>query len=267
MFQKKNPLDQEWEKLLKTEKKFINDRVEKKDSFLNKKLSEKVPDKLQTTLNQAFAKAFRMVFEKGTDVIEKTYKKEELENEFKINQYTDEIRQNKKSLKAFGKKAQTSRGVNLVLSGVSGVGMGFAGIGIPDIPVFTGMILKSIYEIALNYGFEYETEGERRFILMIIQGAVSYGEGIGKVDTAIDDYIKNVEVPEDYDEKKQIVETADSLSKELLYMKFLQGIPVVGMIGGAYDVVCLKRITDYANIKYKKRFLTRKRRMSIRNKK
>ena len=261
MFQKKNPLDQEWEKLLKNENKFINDRVEKKDSFLNKKLSEKVPEKLQTTLNQAFVKAFQMVFEKGTGVIEKTYKKEELENRFKINQYADELCQSKKSFKAFGKKAQASRGVNLVLSGVSGVGMGVAGIGIPDIPVFTGMILKSIYEIALNYGFEYETEGERRFILMLIQGAVSYGEGIKPIDAAIDDYIANVEVPDDYDEKQQIAQTADSLSKELLYMKFLQGIPVVGAVGGAYDVICLKRITDYANIKYKRRFITKKRRM------
>ncbi len=264
MFQKKNPLDQEWEKLLKIEDKFIKDRSEKKDSFLNKKLSEKVPEKLQATLNQAFAKAFSMVFEKGTDVIEKTYKKEEMEKNFKINQYADELHQNKKSLKAFGKKAQTSRGVNLVLSGVSGVGMGLAGIGIPDIPVFTGMILKSIYEIALNYGYEYETEGERRFILMIIQGAVSYGEGMTITNRVIDDYIVNVEVPEDYDEKQQITETAESLSKELLYMKFLQGIPIVGVVGGACDVIYLKRITDYANIKYKKRFLAKKRRMSSR---
>ena len=145
MFQKKSPLDAEWEKLIKIEDKFLNNRVDKKDSFLNKKISEKVPEKLQSTLNSAFAKAFEAVFDKGTDVIEKTYKKEELQKDFKINQYADEVRQSKKSLKAFGKKAQNLRSVNLLLSGVSGMGMGFAGIGIPDIPVFTGMILKSIY--------------------------------------------------------------------------------------------------------------------------
>ena len=261
MFQKKSPLDAEWEKLIKAENKFLNDRVNKKDSFLNKKLAEKVPAKLQSTLNSGFTKAFGTVFAKGTDVIEKTYKKEELQKDFKINQYADEVRQSKKSLKTFGKKAKTASSVNLLISGVSGVGMGIAGVGIPDIPVFTGMILKSIYEIALNYGFEYETEGERRFILLIIQGAVSYGDALLKADTAIDDYIANVTVPDEYDEKEQIERTAEGLSKELLYMKFIQGIPVVGAVGGAYDVVYLKKITDYANIKYKKRFLTKKKRM------
>ena len=36
MFRKKNPLDAEWEKLIKSEAKFLNDRYVKKDSFLNK---------------------------------------------------------------------------------------------------------------------------------------------------------------------------------------------------------------------------------------
>lgn len=41
-------------------------------------------------------------------------------------------------------------------------------------------------------------------------------------------------------------------------MKFLQGIPVVGAVGGIYDAVYMKRITEYANLKYKKRFLMKK---------
>lgn len=44
------------------------------------------------------------------------------------------------------------------------------------------------------------------------------------------------------------------LSKELLYMKFLQGIPVVGVAGGAFDVKYMKEITAYAELKYRKRY-------------
>lgn len=258
MFQKKSPFDQEWEKLSKREQKFLKDREQKKDSALNQKLAEKVPEKLQSTLNAAFAKAFGMIFEKGTGIIEKTYKKEELEKTFKINEYTNEVRQNKRSLKAFGKKAEGSGRVNLLVSGAAGVGMGLVGVGIPDIPVFTGMVLKSIYEIALNYGYEYESEGERRFILMLIEGAVSYGHEMLEVNAQIDAYIENAEMPEDYEEKAQIARTAAGLSKELLYMKFLQGIPIVGAVGGIYDAVYMKRITEYANLKYKKRFFKKK---------
>ena len=260
MFQRKTPFEAEWEKLQKKEQKFLQACTEQKESFLNQKLAEKVPPKLQGTLDKAFAKAFSTIFAKGTDVIEKTYKKEELQKTYKINEYANEVRQSKKSLKAFGKKAENSGRVNMLVSGAAGVGMGLVGIGIPDIPVFTGMILKSIYEIALNYGYEYETEGERRFILLIIQGAVSRGAKMQSIDKTIDDYILNIEVPEDYNEQKQIEETAAGLSKELLYMKFLQGIPIVGVVGGAYDVVYLKQITEYAYLKYKKRFLIKKKR-------
>ena len=50
-------------------------------------------------------------------------------------------------------------------------------------------------------------------------------------------------------------QASHALSSELLYMKFLQGIPIAGIIGGMYDAVYLKRIADYADMKYKRRFL------------
>ena len=44
MFQKKSALSLEWEKLQKKEKKFLQAREQKKDSLINQKLEEKVPD-------------------------------------------------------------------------------------------------------------------------------------------------------------------------------------------------------------------------------
>ena len=67
MIQKKSPLDAEWEKLIKRENKFLKDRGDKKDSFLNKKLAEKVPAKLQSTLNNGFTKAFGTVAGNGSN--------------------------------------------------------------------------------------------------------------------------------------------------------------------------------------------------------
>ena len=55
-----------------------------------------------------------------------------------------------------------------------------------------------------------------------------------------------------------IEQTAGSLSGELLYMKFLQGIPIVGAAGGAYDVLYMKRVSDYAQMKYHRRFCRRR---------
>ena len=255
---KKSALDIEWRQFQKKEQKFLETRAEKKDTFLNKKLAEKVPEKLQGTLDTAFAKAFGMIFAKGTSVIEKTYKKEELQKSFKVNEYADCVWQTRGSLRVFEKKAEKAGMRNMLMSGATGIGMGVFGVGIPDIALFVGFILRSVYEIALDFGYEYESEAERRFILMIIEGAVSYGEDLRRIDACINAFIEQNELPRDYSEKQQIARTAAGLSKELLYMKFLQGIPVVGAVGGAYDVVYLKKITEYANLKYKRRFLLKK---------
>lgn len=255
---RKSPLEKEWESLIKKEQDFLKKRQEKKDSFLNQKLAEKVPEKLQSTLDGAFFKAFTVIFEKGTSIIEKTYRRDDIEKKHKINAFADETLQNRKSIKKFSKEAGNAGNKNLLISGVAGVGMGLLGIGLPDIPVFTGMILKNIYEIALHYGYEYDSTKERYFILLLIQGAVSYGDTLLEIDKKVNEYIKEEKLPLDYQRVKQIEETAGVLSKELLYMKFVQGIPVVGAIGGAVDVVYMQRITEYAKMKYQRRFLEKK---------
>ena len=258
-FQKRAPLEKEWDKLVKEERKFLLSRAVKRESFLNQKLEQVVPDKLQDTLDTAFAKAFGLIFDKGTGVIEKTYNKDELEKSFQINQFASEVRKDGKSLKKISKRAKQSGSMNLLMSGTAGIGMGVLGVGIPDIPVFIGMVLKSVYEIALNYGYRYDTPEEQYFILLLIETAVSHGRELVERNQEIDEYIKHEKMPEPYNRDVQIKLTSAMLSKELLYMKFLQGVPVVGAVGGAYDVVYLKQITEYANLKYKRRFLMKKR--------
>ena len=253
---KKSALNKEWGKLKKKEQNFIAGRMDRKDSILNRMLSEKVPKKLQDTLDAAFAKAFSLIFAKGTGVIEKTYQREKIEEDYQVRQYTAEVKQDKKSLRAFSRKARDTGTKNLLISGASGIGMGLLGIGLPDIPLFTGMILKNVYEIALQYGYEYKSAEARYFILLVIQGAVSYGEPLMETEQSVNAFISENCLPADYNENAQIGKTAGMLSKELLYMKFLQGIPIVGIVGGAYDAIYMQRITAYAGMKYRRRYLT-----------
>ena len=72
-FSKKTPKEKEWKKLEKKENLLLARKAEKRDARLNQILQDKVPEKLQSTLDAAFAKAFTVIFEKGTGVIEKTY--------------------------------------------------------------------------------------------------------------------------------------------------------------------------------------------------
>jgi len=152
IFTKKSPLEKEWEKMQRQEVLYLQKQMQKNESKLNQFLEDKVPTSLQETLDKTFAKAFYLVFEKGTSIIEKTYRKEEMEKEYQINEFASQIKGTRRSLKKFSKKANGASKFNTLLSLVSGVGLGALGVGIPDIILLTAMMLKNMYEIALHYG-------------------------------------------------------------------------------------------------------------------
>jgi len=247
---------EEWLSLRRQESKFLRNGGEKKNSAINSLLEDKVPENLQGTLDAAFCKAFQLIFEKGTAVIEKTYNKEQREKDFKENEQSAEFQGGRHRFRLFSRKANSTSNKNLLLSGVEGIGLGVLGIGLPDIPLFTAVMLRSIYQVAIDYGYEYESEKEKYFILKLIQTALSFGDDLKDGDLAINLFIKEGRMPDDYDRLEQISETSATMSTELLYMKFLQGLPVVGAVGGAYDTVYLQKVLKYAKMKYHRRLLT-----------
>lgn len=257
---RQNRWEKEWTALEKKEARYLmRRREEKTSSALQQKLEEKIPEKLEETLNTAFIKAFDLVFEKGTGLIEKTYNKDQQKTDYQVREYAAGLKESRKTVKAFGRQSQGTRMKNLMISGVEGVGLGLLGIGLPDIPLFTAVILKSVYEIALSYGFEYESEKEQWFILKMIETALKKGEELERNNSLLNAWIDQNGIGETVKgRKEQSKETAAALAEALLYMKFLQGIPVVGIAGGAADTAYLKKITDYAELKYKRRFLRKK---------
>ena len=257
-FKLSSPLYREYLRLIKDERKFMLKRQEEKENFLNKALKDKIPQKLQSTLTEAFIKAFSLIFKKGTVAIELTCKKENAEKEFKLREAAYEINGNRKSIKAFAKNAKAQDNFHTLISGISGISMGLLGIGIPDIPIFTAVMLRDIYKTAAGFGYKYDTREERFFILKCIEASLSRGDNLSFIDAEINSFIEKGFISESYTEEKQIEKTAEALSSALLYMKFLQGIPIAGAAGGIYDAVYMKETASYSTLKYRRRFLTQK---------
>lgn len=249
-------LKREWKSLEKAEGKFLSHNGDKKQKKWQEKMDQIIPKTLQETINMAFFKAFEMILKKGTVIIEKTYNREQKEQDYKINEFTARMKKNRKAIKAFDKQANASKHKNAMISSVGGIGMGLLGMGLPDIPIFLSILLRSIYEIAVSYGFSYDTEEEQIFILKMIETALLHGENLGKQNEEINRWIDGMTAIESM-KTIQIKKTSDALAKELLYLKFVQGIPMVGIVGGVSDMIYHKKITDYVAIKYKRRFLKR----------
>ncbi|MDD3172936.1 MAG: EcsC family protein [Herbinix sp.] len=224
------------------------------------KIQEKIPEKLETTLNIAFYKGFQLVFEKGSPYIEKTYNKEKIEMDFDINNYAINKDFNKRHIKRLDKQSKQSSMVNSSFSALEGGVLGLLGIGLPDIPLFLSVMVKTIYEVALSYGFPYNSDDEAVYILLLISAAITKGETQKNYDNDLEQQGIKIDhnIVTDCNPDLQMEATAKALSDALLAAKFLQGIPVVGVVGGAVNYNILNKVSNYARIKYKKRYLMKK---------
>src|SRR5690554_4798850 len=158
-----------------------NTYLKSKTDPVKEKIQGKIPEKLKTTLEAAFYKGFKLVFEKGHKYIEKTYKKDKLQFDYDLNNYRIDRNIKKKKLsnkhiRKLDKQAIQSNLINTGISALEGGILGALGIGLPDIPLFISVMMKSIYEIALGYGYDYQDEKEKYYILLLVGGALSKGE-------------------------------------------------------------------------------------------
>lgn len=246
------------------------ERVSREEARLNKSgengaskwsdaLKEKIPPKAQSELEKLFAKAFEMIFNKGTPLIEKSIQREELEMDFQVNDFAVDLKRSRRALLKLDAAAVKGELAALAAGTVEGVGLGALGIGLPDIVLFVALILRGAYETALRYGFDYESAEERLFILILLEGAMRRGEDRRACGARADALF--AAAPERADEtalKAQLKRTSDAFAADMLLAKFIQGLPVAGIVGGLANPVYYSRVTGYVRLKYKKRYLMKK---------
>jgi len=248
----------------KQEEKFLNKKgnqlINTKLNPLMNKIEAIIPDKLKDTLDCTFYKGFQLVFEKGSKYIEKTYNKDKIKLQYDLNNYAVERKLCKKYLNKLDKQANTSNMVNSSISVAEGTILGLLGIGLPDIPLFISVIIKTIYEITLSYGFDYESEQEKCYVLLVICVAMTKEEEQKEFNCQLkllEEKMKsNIDI--EVNLKKQIKITSHVLSNALLTVKFIQGLPIIGVVGGVVNHTIVKKIGKFAALKYKKRYLMEK---------
>ncbi len=224
---------------------------------LMSKIQDKIPDKLLATLNAAFYQGFRLIFNKGTTYIEKTYSKDKLQLEHDLNNILINRRPKTDSIRELDKQSFYSKTINSSVAVIEGGVLGFLGIGLPDIPLIIAVIMRTIYETALSYGYDYESKAEKTYILYLICASLTKGERQKEFDAILNKTAQKIEAGEPLDialdEAMRL--TSSVLSETLLVAKFVQGIPVVGAVGGVVNNYIVRKVGKYAGIKYKKRYL------------
>ena len=217
-----------------------------------------IPEKVYVNLRAAFATAFNIIFEKGVDVIEKTYSKDRLLKDFENQNLAVDSIQTRRELRKFRSKVSSSKRWKSIITTAEGVGLGALGIGLPDIVLFIGFILQSVYEVALKYGYDYNKPEERYLILKMLSAAIAKREKWMKADLEVEKLIREPVGPDIDELQMQIGITADDFALDMLVLKFIQGLPVVGVVGGLSNPVYFNKIMEYVRLKYHKRYLLSK---------
>lgn len=252
----KEQISKELAVLNKKEMIIKNQNSVKEDPAWKKKVEEKIPPSLEKTLTKAFCKAFALIFKKGTSLIEKTYNKDNIKEYYQTHRFALDLNA-QRELKRLKAKLLKSDLLTVAVSSAEGAALGAAGIGMPDIVVFTSLLFRSIYECALRFDFSYDAPEEQYIILKMIECAFAKNTNFDTLNAEIDALMKNepLYVPTADELKTQLEKTATCLAMDMLVMKFIQGIPVVGIVGGLSNGIYSRKIMKYVTLKYQKRYL------------
>ena len=249
-------LNKEFLQVQRKEDKLLKNAMKARRPGWKRMLEAKVPEKVYSGLNSAFAKGFSVVFCYGHKVLEKTYKKETISLRHSVRDEGFQTNGSRKEMKLMHKNARKANSLNITMTTIEGIGLGALGIGMPDIVLFLATVLRGVYETALHYGFDYESRFEQMLILKMMSASLSTGDDWFRRNKEINDWILlgRREISEDAFQM-QIQDTASVFAVDMLLLKFIQGMPVVGLLGGAANPVYYHKIMQYVQLKYKRRYL------------
>ncbi len=94
---KKSPIEKELDHIARREARLTKQAQQYQTARWKENLEQKIPPRVHTNLQTAFCKAFELIFEKGTGLIEKTYSRSEMELDFQVHDYAVGLKGGKKN--------------------------------------------------------------------------------------------------------------------------------------------------------------------------
>ena len=247
----------EMRRVQREEEKYLDYRPKKNDPD-KKTIKDRIPQKTYNALEAAFEKGFRLLFEKGGGIIEKTGSIDKARRRFEEFDESLERMVHPDTLRAIDKSASSKVRSGKFVGTADGTVLGIFGMGMPDIPIFLGLLLKQCYEIAASYGYDYRDPREKKYTISVLKLAFSTDEDKPKASQECDDLAGIMERGEDFDPElsdQDIADIAGVRATEMLVAKFIQGLTFLGVVGGAFNYRLMGKVSKAARLKYKKRFL------------
>ena len=202
---------------IQTEEQKLRKKAEAaKPAEWKKALEQKIPEKVYTGLETAFCTGFSLVFKHGRKLIELTYKKENLKQEYILRDRAVQTEGSRRDFKQMQKNVRNAGLKNMAATTAEGMALGALGVGMPDVVLFLATLLKGVYETALHYGFEYETPEEQYLILRMMSASLKTGRAWLREDAKVEELLQADAMAVDPEIlQEQIKKTAHNLDQSL----------------------------------------------------
>ena len=254
--------DRQLDEIRRREDKLFSDcaKEDAPSTGLMAKVEARIPAKLVDTMDEAFYRAFQVLFEKGTGLLRLTFSEKRLRADRFIREYYLKEDPNAERVRSFHKSARLGGIVNTALATVEGCVLGLFGMGLPDIPILMSLLLRTIYTTALRYGYRFDNPRERYYILLVLSAALAKGSERREYSLKADQVGRTIDsgVRLNINLDEQMRETAKALARSMLVVKFIQTTSIIGVVGGVQNFAASRKVAVMANLKYQKRFLMRK---------
>lgn len=94
---KKSPIEKELDSIAHKEAKLAKQAEQYQTAKWKEDLEQRISPRVYTNLQTTFCKAFELIFERGTALIEKTYSKDTMALDFQVHDYAVELKGGKRN--------------------------------------------------------------------------------------------------------------------------------------------------------------------------
>ena len=236
------------------------ERVKPGQNHPAQRMAESLPAVYKETLDLAFYQNLMMLLDPEKDVVSGLINREELEEKFHRLDRAVDADAGFKALGHMEREAAKLNGSELSAAALEGLGLGSIGIGSPETVILTLLMLRTLYETALLYGFNIDHPWEKDLALMLLSAAFSSGEDAYREQQALTRVLKGLAdgVTPEIDREKRIRAAASHMAGSMSLQKFVQGIPVIGAAGLFFNSAAIKRLQTLSRCVYKQLYLQMK---------
>ncbi len=225
-------------------------------------MTDSLPAVHREGLDLAFSQSLAFLMNPQSNILADFICREDMEARFHQLDRAVDLDPGFQALGHMEREAARLNNMDFSVAALEGLGFGTVGVGSPETVILCALMLRTLYETALVYGFNIDHPWEKDLALMLLSAAFSSGEDAYQEQRELTRVLKGLAegVTPEIDRDRRLRAAASRMAGSMSLQKFIQGIPVLGAAGMFFNSAAMNRLQTLSRCVYKQRYLCMKER-------